>query len=126
MTKLEQLQEVIEELSMKYDEQSLFRKVQNLVRMMIVSGLPSAKDYILLMDAEEHLVMDWIRIAFWQHPRILITLSLMLPGGKSCKALLTKKVITSSYTTKSLIGVKKVWKSVLAVKTVARIAKKLR
>lgn len=110
MTKLEQLQEVIEELSMKYDEQSLFRKMQNLVRMMIVSGLPSAKDYILLMDAEEHLVMDWIRIAFWQHPRILITLSLMLPGGKSCKALLTKKVITSSYTTKSLIGVKKVWK----------------
>jgi hypothetical protein len=82
--KLEQLQEVIEELSMKYDEQSLFRKVKKIVRMK--AGLPSAKDSILLMDAEEHLVMDWIRIAFWQHPRILITLSLMLPGDKSCKA----------------------------------------
>ena len=43
-----------------------------------MSGLPSAKDYILLMDAEEeeHLVMDWIRIAFWQHLCILMTLSL--------------------------------------------------
>jgi len=53
-----------------------------------MSGLPSAKDYILLMDAEEeeHLVMDWIRIAFWQHLCILMTLSLMLPGSKSCKA----------------------------------------
>jgi hypothetical protein len=40
------------------------------------------------MDAEEeeHLVMDWIRIAFWQHLCILMTLSLMLPGSKSCKA----------------------------------------
>ena len=76
------------------------------------------------MDAEEEelLVMDWIRIAFLQHPCILMTLSLMLPGSKSCKALLTKKVITSSYTTKSLIGVKKVWNAVLAVKTIARIA----